>query len=108
MELEEAKKRLKCYTKEQIVWSQHAEVRLLQRGITKEQVEQALLDSERLLEVIDQPSRSGETKIKLVFDQSGARSLIVVSVFSEKVIKVVTVIMRYRKWYDRVKKWQKK
>ena len=83
-------------------------MRLLQRGIPKEQVEQALLDSERLLEVIDQISRPGETKLKLVFDQSGARSLIVVSVFSEKVLKVVTVIMRYRKWYDKVKKWQKK
>ena len=95
--LKALKEKLKTYSKDKILVKQHALVRLGQRRVSKEAVILHLQNPENLIDAIEEPAlRQHEKKYKLVFDLTG-KSLIVVAALN-KVINIVTVIYRYRKW----------
>jgi len=92
------KRKLKSYTEAQIILKEHAMIRCAQREITKETVVKQLLNPENLIDVVEQEAKYvGEKKYKLVFELSRSKSFIVV-ISINKVINMVTILIRYRKW----------
>lgn len=102
MDIEEIKKKLKSYTEEQIILKEHTMIRCIQREITKEMIVKQLLNPENLIDIIEQEAKYlVEKKYKLVFELSRNKSFIIV-VTINKIINIVTVLIRYRKWVRRL------
>ena len=96
--MEELKKKLKSYKKEQIVFTPHVKLKLMGREINEEIVCVHLLNPTRLIDFEEQKSkRLCERKYKLIFELSGTRYLVIVATVN-KYINVITVFIRYRKW----------
>ncbi len=98
MNLEELKSKLKSCSPEKIIFRGHALERGFEREISKEFVVENLLNPEKLIDFIEEPSKiPGEKKFKLIFEISGKKSLIVVAALNG-FINVITICIRYRKW----------
>lgn len=95
MNLDELKNRLKGYKREDILFSCHAEIRLLQRNISRKIIEENITNPENLIDFMEESSE--RQKCKLIFELSHNRNLIVVAALGGK-ITVITALIRYRKW----------
>ncbi|MFZ3077417.1 MAG: DUF4258 domain-containing protein [Candidatus Aenigmatarchaeota archaeon] len=95
MNLDELKIRLKEYKPEDIIFSHHAEIRLLQRNIPRKIMEDSITNPVNLIDFIEEePERQ---KYRLIFELSHNRNLIVVAALGAR-ISVITALIRYRKW----------
>ena len=98
MNIEEMKMKLKSYNEEQIILKEHTMIRCVQREITREMIVNQLLNPENLIDIIEQEAKyPEEKKYKLVFELSRNKSFIIVITIN-KIINIVTVLIRYRKW----------
>lgn len=93
------KQKLKSFSKEKIIFKGHALERSIEREISKDFVVENILNPEKLIDFVEEPSKfPNEKKFKLVFEISRNRSLIVVAGINE-FINVITIVIRYRKWF---------
>ncbi|HIJ99005.1 TPA: DUF4258 domain-containing protein [archaeon] len=96
--MDEIKRKLLSYKKDQIFITPHVKLKLVEREIQEEMIYNNLLNPEKLVDFEEQKSkRAGERKYKLIFELSNARYFIII-VAINKYINVVTVFIRYRKW----------
>jgi len=106
MQLGEAKRLLKKI--KEIKYSKHAEIRCEQRNIDKKLIEGHISSPENLVKVVQQPALKGEIKLKLYFDVSNERTLIIVTLLKEESLYIITSVIRIRKWQEGIEKWYRK
>jgi len=99
MNVEEFKKKLKEYKKEEIVLTKHAEIRALQRNIDIEEVVSNILSPEKLVFV----KKQEEERYECYFAYSEEFCHKYVIVTNGKVI-IVTIISINRDWQKTIRK----
>jgi len=109
--LEEWKRRLRKYSPENIKGfdDEHVKMRMEQRGITKEMIEENLLNPDKLIEVSEQESLIKEiNKFEFCFELSHKRELSLIVKMDSKDLYLTTCIIKYRKWQKEVDRWKRK
>jgi len=102
--VEELKEKLKQYSREQIIFTTHARIRAIQRGIDLEEIEDNLLNPNRLSTAIKQEAeKADEEKYDCYFIYSGNLCHRYVLILNKKII-ICTVIKINRRWQRRVEK----
>lgn len=89
---------LKSYSEKDIILSAHAEIRLFQRQINKEEVINNILNPKRLEYALKEDAKNAfEEKFDCYFQYSKTQCHRYVLLFTEKVV-VVTVVKINRRW----------
>jgi hypothetical protein len=102
--VEELKEKLKQYSREQIIFTTHARIRAIQRGIDLEEIKDNLLNPNRLSTAIKQEAeKADEEKYDCYFIYSGNLCHRYVLILNKKII-ICTVIKINRRWQRRVEK----
>ncbi len=109
-DITKVKEELSKYSKEQIIFNEpHVTQRCLLRDITKEEVIQNLLKSDKLVYVGEQESKyPNERKYDLYFVLSNTKAYRLPVVLKEKSLYVITVIKINRRWQGIVSKYERK
>lgn len=103
MELEELKERLKSYKKSDIIFTKHAEIRALGRGIDLEEVKENIVNPTKLVYAKEQKAEhKNELKYGCYFNYSKDFSHKYVLTLNRKVI-IITIISINRDWQRMVK-----
>ena len=103
MELGELKDKLRCYNEEDIVFTSHAEIRALHRGIDLEEVKRNIINPEKLVVFVEKNARSlHEKKYECYFAYSRNFCHKYVLTLNGKVI-IVTIIIINRDWQRTLK-----
>ena len=106
MQLGEARRLLRKI--KEIKYSKHAEIRCKQRNIDKNLIKEHILNPDKLVKIVHQPALKGEIKLKLYFELSNARTLIIVSLIERESLYIITSVIRIRKWQEGIEKWYRK
>ena len=93
------KKRLKSFTRENIIITDHAMVRIIQRQIDKNEIIENLINPERLDYAIKEDSSKKEEKFDCYFGYSRRLCHRYVIVIKNNVV-VVTVVKIDRRWQE--------
>ncbi len=103
--VDEVKGKLKGYSREQIVFTTHARIRAIQRGIDLEEIVDNIMNPGKLATVIRQKAdRTSEEKFDCYFIYSGNLCHRYVLILNKKII-ICTVIKINRRWQRRVEKY---
>lgn len=107
MGIEELKKKLREYSKEEIIFFEpHFTEQLELREGKREEVINILLNPEKLVYVVCKPGKYGDLVHSLHFDISNTRTLILPVIFdihNKKSLYILTYIMRHRKWHRKIR-----
>lgn len=95
------KKLIKNYSKENIKFSKHADVRLIQRKFDKDFIIQKLFDIDSL---ISEEKQKDKSTYKLVYESSSKYRLVIVVALSQRFIVIVTVYKTSKKAEKLIKK----
>ncbi|MBN2330312.1 MAG: hypothetical protein JXC85_00710 [Candidatus Aenigmarchaeota archaeon] len=102
--VDELKEKLKRYSREQIIFTTHARIRAIQRGIDLEDIVDNIIRPDKLDTVIRQKAdRPDEEKFDCYFIYSGNLCHRYVLILNKKII-ICTVIKINRRWQRRVEK----
>ena len=105
--LEDFKKKLRSYTKEQIIFTKHARIRAVQRSIELEEIKNNIINPDRLFYAEKQEAKGRyEEKYDCYFYYSKTLCHRYVLIINKKII-VCTVIKINRRWQRRVEKHEK-
>jgi hypothetical protein len=102
MEVGEIRKKLSNYNKIQYN-DPHVTIRCLQREISKEQIEKNTLNPENL--VLAYTTKENPDKYELYFKLNSNKTLKLVAMFKKDELYIITVIMRWRKWQNMIKRF---
>jgi len=104
MNLENFKRKLSKYEKKDIIFTSHAEIRALGRGIDLEEVKENIIIPKRLVYIQEQSSNKlNEEKYECYFSYSKTYCHKYVLTLNGKVI-IITIININRDWQKAIKK----
>ena len=95
------KKLIKNYNKENIKFSKHAEIRLIQRKLDKDFVIQKLFDIDNL---ISEEKQKDKSTYKLVYESSSKYRLVIVVTLSKRFVVIITAYKTSKKVEKLIKK----
>lgn len=106
--IEELKKKLKNYKKDEIKFNEpHFTQQLISREGNREDIINHILNPEKLVYSYQEEGKYGDIKHNLHFAISENRTMRLPIIFdkdSKKSLYIITYIMRYRKWQNMLKK----
>jgi hypothetical protein len=99
------KKKLKNYSRGQIIFTSHAEIRAIQRGMNLEEIRNNIINPKRLVHAERQEAKKpGEEKYNCYFIYSNNLCHRYALILNKKII-ICTVIKINRRWQRRVEKY---
>lgn len=101
--IEELKKKLKTYGREDIIFNKHCEQQLILRNGNKEEVINNLLNPDRLVYSYQERGKRGDIVHCLHFNISNTKTMRLPIIFDKKGLYILTYIMRYRPWQNMIK-----
>ncbi len=97
--------RLKTYSKKDVIFTSHAKIRAVQRGLNLEEVKENIVNPKRLAFAARQKSRKpGEEKYDCYFVYSNTMCHRYVLIINRKII-ICTAIKINRRWQNMVEKY---
>lgn len=108
-DVEELKKKLRNFKKEQLIFNEpHFTQQLKLREGNKEDVVRHLLNPDKLVYSYQEKGKYGDTVHCLHFEVSNSRTMRLPIIFrSDSKVYIITYIMRYRNWQNMIKRGYK-
>jgi len=107
-DIEEIKKKLKCYRREDIKFNEpHFTQQIILREGSREEVISSLLNPEKLAYCYHEQGKNGRIVHCLHFSISNSRTMKLPTIFDRdgrKGLYILTYIMRYRRWQNMARK----
>jgi len=99
---------LKQIMEKKLIFTKHAEIRMEQRKITREEIIDALKDVKNI-EIIEKERENSNTKIKLMYQLSKRKGLIIVMAINNN-IRIITVYRtsKISKLLKKVNVWKRR